>query len=381
MLRTLVLLLLGSAVLAGPVIPKDRRLNRSEDNAVENSSVAEHGTAVTEAAVLNEASESSSTAANSEASSTEAKPSQSSTAAPPTTMGLLPTNKPRKTITFDQRQEGKFNIRADLENFVIVVVPSSPSAGVSLLDLLNRAGHKNHQKKKSGHRKNTKNHGSQKKSSHVTPEVVVLDESQTHARVANEEFIEGRTPYRVDISSSARSSNFNQPSPIYRVYRPNSFHVEQPTSSNLVHFPESSGNSYPNTVRASKSLLGPATFDDEIRTNTVYAILTNNNNYGDGGIQLIEDDETGGEKHGDDDDEDNYLSMEQRTYLDLPASSFDSLEYPRSDVDMMKLQLQEDNERDGAGGADWELKLLGAQEQCGPDRKRDSYGVCQFVTP
>ncbi|XP_029712587.2 uncharacterized protein LOC109412371 isoform X1 [Aedes albopictus] len=379
MLRTLVLLLLSSAVWAGPVIPGDRRLNRSEDNAMENSSVSETATAVTEAVVLNEVSESSSTAANPEPSSTEAKPS--STAAPTTSAPLLPTNKPRKTITFDQRQEGKFNIRADLENFVIVVVPSSPSAGVSLLDLLNRAGHKNHQKKKSGHRKNTKNHSSQKKSSHVTPEVVVLDESQTHARVANEEFIEGRTPYRVDISSSARSNNFNQPSPIYRVYRPNSFHAEQPTSSNLVHFPESAGNSYPNTVRASKSLLAPATYDDEIRTNTVYAILTNNNNYGDGGIQHIEDDGTGGETHGDD-DEDNYLTMEQRTYLDLPASSFDSLEYPRSDVDMMKLQLQEDNERDGgAGEGEWELKLLGAQEQCGPDRKRDSYGVCQFVTP
>jgi len=29
--------------------------------------------------------------------------------------------------------------------------------------------------------------------------------------------------------------------------------------------------------------------------------------------------------------------------------------------------------------AQWELSLLGAEEQCGPDRRRDSYGVCQFV--
>ncbi|XP_062551161.1 uncharacterized protein LOC134216229 [Armigeres subalbatus] len=375
MLRTLVLLFVSSAVLAGPVIRGDKRLNRSEDNALENSNVTELATAVTEAVALNETPESSSTAVYLEASTSEAKPSTSTPAAPTTSAAFAPTNKPRKTITFDQRQEGKFNIRADLENFVIVVVPSSPSAGVSLLDLLNRAGHKNQQKKKSGHRKNTKNHHSQKKTSRITPEVVVLDESQSHARVANEDFIEGRTPYRVDISGNAR--NFNQPSPIYRVYRPNNFHVEQPASSSLVHFPEPSGNSYHNTVRASKSLLGPATYDDEIRTNTVYAILTNNNNYGDGGIQDVEEDDTGRQNH---DDDDNYLMMEQQTYLDLPDSSFDSLEYPRSDVDMTKLQLQEDNERDGGGG-EWELKLIGAQEQCGPDRKRDSYGVCQFVTP
>lgn len=376
----MVLLVLGSAVLAGPAIRAERRLNRSEENAVESSSVTQEtsSSAVTEAAALNEVSE----------TSTAAQPitaghSTTITAEQTTTVAPMPTSKPRKTITFDQRQEGKFNIRADLENFVIVVVPSSPSAGISLLDLLNRSGQKHQQKKKSGHRKNTKNHA-QKKVSHATPEVVVLDESQSHARVANEEFIEGRTPYRVDISSTARSSNSEQPSPIYRVVRPFNFHVEQPTSSNMVHFPEPSGNYYPNTVRESKSLLGPAPYQDEIRTNTVYTILTtNNNNYGDGAIQDIEDDGTGGDEEVDDDGDDNYLMMEQRTYLDLPASSFDSLEYPRSDVDMMKLQLQGDNERVGGGdvGGEWELKLLGAQEQCGPDRKRDSYGVCQFVTP
>lgn len=26
----------------------------------------------------------------------------------------------------------------------------------------------------------------------------------------------------------------------------------------------------------------------------------------------------------------------------------------------------------------WDLKLLGAAEQCGPDGYRDSYGVCQY---
>lgn len=33
----------------------------------------------------------------------------------------------------------------------------------------------------------------------------------------------------------------------------------------------------------------------------------------------------------------------------------------------------------GSGNDQWQLELLGAQEQCGPDRRRDSYGICQFV--
>uniref|UniRef100_A0A1Q3FRA3 Putative conserved secreted protein n=1 Tax=Culex tarsalis TaxID=7177 RepID=A0A1Q3FRA3_CULTA len=365
MLRTtLVALLLVGMVVAGPAI----RTNRSEN---ETSSVAppenEVVTEVTAGAVEPEV--------------TAGADASSSTTEVPTTTAAAATTKPRKTITFDQRQQGKFNIRADLENFVIVVVPSSPSAGISLLDLLNRSGQKG-AKKKSAHRKGVKHHGAQKKAHHTTtPEVVVLDES--HARVDNEEFIEGRTPYRVDIS--ARSNDVptaDMPSPIYRVMRP--LNYEQPAvASNMIRFPSasssSSGNYYDDgdgsTVERQAKALAPGVERfDEIRTNTVYAILTN----GDGMIAEADQDD-------DDDHEDNYLTYAQdRTYYDLPtpfhpASSFDSLgedaQYPRSDVDMGKLQLQQQ-------GDDYStLKLLGAQEQCGPDRKRDSYGVCQFVAP
>ncbi|XP_053696543.1 uncharacterized protein LOC128743880 [Sabethes cyaneus] len=385
MLRScLVLLLLGSVVLAGPAIRSDEQSNRGD---LESSAAPEvTGNSVPDTTASLPAVETSpeSTSVATEVSTeavTLSTTVQPSTATASEHVSVAQTTaKPRKTVTFDQRQEGKFNIRADLENFVIVVVPSSPSAGISLLDLLNRSGQKKQQKKKLAHRKGTKHHSGQKKMQNVTPEVVVLDDSQTQARVGNEEFIEGRTPYKVDISSSGRSSNSELPSPIYRVVRPFTVNVEQPTASNMIRFPASSGN-YVNSVRVAKSLpMMPATpFDDEVRTNTVYAILTNNNN-GDGGIDPSEEtiDHDDGE---DGDDADNYLMMGQQTYLDLPASpdsSFDSLEYPVSDVDMTKLQLQEDNEGNGDG---WELKLLGAQEQCGPDRKRDSYGVCQFVTP
>lgn len=40
--------------------------------------------------------------------------------------------KPYGKIRYDQRQEGKWNIRADLENFVVLIIPKSPALPPSL---------------------------------------------------------------------------------------------------------------------------------------------------------------------------------------------------------------------------------------------------------
>lgn len=56
-------------------------------------------------------------------------------------------NTPQEYVKYDQRQEGEFNVRADLENFVILLIPTSPSAAPSpspspslgLLDLLSKS--------------------------------------------------------------------------------------------------------------------------------------------------------------------------------------------------------------------------------------------------
>ncbi|CAD6997470.1 uncharacterized protein LOC101456594 [Ceratitis capitata] len=63
-------------------------------------------------------------------------------ASPPTV--LLPPDSDadapqRRVVTYDQRQEGQYNIRADLENFMIVLIPPSPSEGLNLLDLLTKS--------------------------------------------------------------------------------------------------------------------------------------------------------------------------------------------------------------------------------------------------
>lgn len=99
---------------------------------------------------------------------------------------------PRKTvITFDQRQEGKFNVRADLENFVIVFVPSSPSQGMSLLEML--ASMKRNQGKAVNKRITSEKGDSKTKKVDKVP--------KSDAPVVDS-FIEGRTPYKVDISST-----------------------------------------------------------------------------------------------------------------------------------------------------------------------------------
>uniref|UniRef100_A0A182NGL5 Uncharacterized protein n=1 Tax=Anopheles dirus TaxID=7168 RepID=A0A182NGL5_9DIPT len=331
-------------------------------------------------------------------------PTKAPTTVPPSTGVLTETKPPRKTITFDQRQEGKYNIRADLENFVIVVVPSGSSSGASLLDLLTRTAQKKdaHQTRKASHkRKNNKAHGGvaahHKKAAQVTPEVIVLDEnSQRSGQLEAEEFIEGRTPYKVDLSSSARSVDID----------------EVPMASGrVVRFPGASGN-YPRLptaddgAGASGRALRVGGYQHPNTNTLVVAVPTNNH--------ILPGDGHGQQRDGidqsplllrrsDDDDEahDAGTGGHNELVVHYPLvdpdshhpSSFDSLVYEplRSDVDMTQLQLQPDdrydeleqNDADTDGLDDgWdELRLLGAQEQCGPDRKRDSYGVCQFVQP
>ncbi|XP_055372181.1 probable cyclin-dependent serine/threonine-protein kinase DDB_G0292550 [Condylostylus longicornis] len=139
----------------------------------------------------------------------------------------------RKLITFDQRQEGQYNIRADLDNFMIVVIPPNPSAGISLLDLLTRSASKRANTKKSNKKHylygsemyDTKsNHFTSERSKHNQNHMSYLNKIlQSHQNSNNflnsnnivngnqiSDYIEGRTPYRVDISSNIASSELNQ---------------------------------------------------------------------------------------------------------------------------------------------------------------------------
>lgn len=113
-----------------------------------------------------------------------------------------PTPPPRRLVSYDQRQDGRVNIRADLENFVIMIIPSAPQGTASLLDLLSRT---------QGRVK--KVHG--KKPTHLKKFHEKVDDSPKNTEVdhiANQrdhyvgsqvpsEYIEGRTPYHVDLTA------------------------------------------------------------------------------------------------------------------------------------------------------------------------------------
>lgn len=79
-------------------------------------------------------------------------------------------------VKYDQRQEGDVNVRADLENFVILIIPTTNTNSLGLLDLLTKAI-----PSKSALKKRT--------------------EAKKPSEEETQHFIESKTaPYHVDIS-------------------------------------------------------------------------------------------------------------------------------------------------------------------------------------
>lgn len=272
----------------------------------------------------------------------------------------------RRVITYDQRQEGKYNIRADLENFVIMVIPSSPTSASALLNLLTRSkSKKNHGKNNLRKKYSPKLEGDLKEENKKLDYLPIrADHSERSNTRIIEHFIEGRTPYKVDISSTGEYLH-----PQVQVIQPN---YARSLRSPIIRLepiePVASvvpvkGNSIPiqNSVmvneRQSKTLFEANQIDDS-NTNSL-VILTPNEN--------------------------DYNSESNSGFVDLtdPTNSFDSLNMGNVDQFTVTTTNEEANQQDGInnsnGDRGWELTLLGSNEQCGPDRKRDSYGICQFV--
>lgn len=91
----------------------------------------------------------------------------------------------------DQRQEGDWNVRADLENFLVLIVPTNVNLGMASLALLDLF------KKSPNNRKPMKKQPEQEKL--IQDQTVEQDKSV----VETEHFIESKTaPYQVDISKT-----------------------------------------------------------------------------------------------------------------------------------------------------------------------------------
>lgn len=301
---------------------------------------------------------------------------------------------PRRMVEYDQRQDGHYNIRADLENFVILVVPSSAASGANLLDLLTRSQKRNHNKhvQKKYHPQSDKYE--EKKSNgkldyskaHLAEPVEIIDVPHTV-----DEFIEGRTPYRVDISSTellqpipangkvlgtdelmaARRADMSAAT-VVRAMTPGSGiamreSITAPVSTGI------KGNDEPTTIPSINRYRKSLTIEGNGNINTNSVLLTpfaqeQNQRIRDSGADIDVD----GEQYQAVDVNEHRLRPE---FFDLTdtSNSFDSL-------NVGNLDLATGNPNGSSNDDDhWQLELLGAQEQCGPDRRRDSYGVCQFV--
>lgn len=385
-------------------------------------------------------------------------------------MSLTPA---RPQMLVDQRQEGKYNIRADLDNFVILVVPST---GNSLLDLLKRSSQRQQQQQHQQQQHNKRVHNTKHHKKYQSVAAVAAKPSEgkkggsrldylngdgSDANQAGiEAFIEGRTPYHVDISSE----EVIQPAAAYGVRSLNGAsiadlplaNIDENTASTSSSSSSSSSSadssdgtiilsalsgksseSQPNgrnfetsPPRLSKSIIFDGYGGSNPFANFNTVILTRPNNFHNANhhasqhlnnndnnnnkdsfskinqnyynnyfsrkpsVQIVDINGMVGHDHGNEnananDNERNNANLIQHTPSTSPnteltdltdsKTSFNSLNV--GNIDRLALAGDDSSTKADSdlANAQWELTLLGAEEQCGPDRRRDSYGVCQFV--
>lgn len=241
-----------------------------------------------------------------------------------------------------------------------------------------------------------------------------------------EHFVEGRTPYRVEIGSLTNEADIlptpQHPIPFrqFRTDRPLEIgnHGPQPKFFQPWTFPSGAAVAAPMPDQSMNPFgqrgpvmvafrdgrsLGPRPEGNELRTNSILALPFNSLGFaramemesneasalssthslpllplpkltGTGTDETDTHTTTTTTDDVDDDDDDEEKTPYEEGYDDLTDTlhSFDSLNVDNIDRIDTPTQTAQFNR-------DWDLKLLGATDDCGPDRRRDSYGICQFV--
>lgn len=295
------------------------------------------------------------------------------TAASTQSSNEIPSTTPRRLISYDQRQEGKYNVRADLDNFVILVVPQNPSSAFNILDLLTKStggkkkAHAKHSNKKHSIASDSRHHHSH----HQQPET----QSYHVSKPITDQFIEGRTPYRVDISSIESSAVPEMHIATPRLTFPGA------SGKNLIRF-EVEPESDPSVPYASVYPVKGNNYNNN-KNNGFYrnsgggdsrtpsrSIFENQHSRIRSDKSLAPDSDSLNTMNYDN----NRLLTHARFNNDKTNSDihdiFDSLNIASLDSNKFGVDQQHNG---------WDLKLIGATEQCGPDMQRDSYGVCQFI--
>lgn len=218
---------------------------------------------------------------------------------------------------YDQRQEGEWNVRADLENFVILIIPTShaPGAatgtggGLGLLDLLTKANpFRSHLKRKK----------------HVKKPQQEQNVEEDETALDTEQFLESKTaPYHVDITRSR--NNLAKLHPQKEKSAAELLVARSPSIALVKTHDNKEKRAKDHAVRLSKAFIITAPEDLEF--------LKSNN------------------------------KREIKEHVVVPKKS-------SQDKDVEKPE--------NVDGED--LKLLGSgDEQCGPGLKRDSQGICRII--
>jgi hypothetical protein len=212
---------------------------------------------------------------------------------------------------------------------MIIFVPTKKSSDVTLLDLLVRNAAKNAYKKKKDEKVDEDNFKAEQtpkfeytQFKENSPYYSKAPPAFINPQYGNQQYnIESRSPYKVDISSTLMHQE-----PQYEVPHQN---PQQPLFQ----------------PQYGRSPFHPVNVPPQGNFRVYRSINDNYFDSGNEGLDLPEDIESNRD----------------------PTDSYN------------RLNIQSIDKIDRFSDDDSELTLLGATENCGPERKRDSYGVCQFV--
>lgn len=287
-----------------------------ESSLVEETSEAFSSTTTTELSTSSESNESS-------VDGDDDDNENSSTSAPPK----------RKVLYLNQRQSGKLNVHLELSDVSVIVIPRNKDPQLSLLNLLFKSAQKSNMAKKQEEEMMKVEHHHHDEYSKYKQSLRPSDDNYHNLGSTVMPFIESRAPYKVDISSTLGQ----QSQPAIEIM-PNSHqpHVAAPQlQSQFARSPIMQLlKPIPYTIQTSP---GQSPQSNRIFKRSIDSRLL--------GI----DDEIPS-------DED-----------ELTESVFNSLDNHDEDF----------NGIDRFDGS--EFVLLGATENCGPGRKRNSYQICVAV--
>jgi hypothetical protein len=237
----------------------------------------------------------------------------------------------RKVLYINQQQSGKLNVHLELNDVSLIVIPNKKDPQLSLLNLLLRSAQKS----------NLKHNEEKKKEENAKVHVPQQDDDYSqkykmdnymHA-ATNEPAIESRAPYRVDISSTLgqqpvvdimNNGKFQSQaeyarSPMVKLLRPIAMQQQ----------PHGHGRIFKRSIDTSFLRFNPDVLDD--------TSISQNSSDSEEELELI-----------------NSLESNQ---------NINGVEHHQEDLD------------NGGGG----FMLLGAVEDCGPGRHRNSYMICVAI--